>query len=147
MTAYAFEVLGLSLTTMGVFLAVCVVYLWRKNTLKHILSKHKTPATWVTLGVFTKHFFDIADNGYWFTAWAGHFLNGPWTGAMMGWGFIANIPFRNIPLIVASFCYLMAYYTYREQGTGTVKRLMRYSFYVGAATAVVMVVLKLTVFR
>lgn len=136
------EVLGLALTVSGVYMAIVVLWLWRDNALRHLLKKHKSPAAWVTLGIFIKHLFDVTDNGYWFFSWLGHYLSAPWSQFFLDWGYVANIPSRNIPLILASFCYLMAYYTYGKQGGDMPRKILLIAAGLGALTAVIVVSLK-----
>ena len=127
------ELAGLHLTIFGVCTAIVVIALWFRNTMRHVGEARKgtlSPAGWVTLGVFIIHAGDIFDNSYWFTTWMGDYLGAAYAAFSMKYGYIWNIPFRNIPLIASSFCFLMAYYDYSDSGRRPVKLIFAVSFLV-----------------
>lgn len=61
---------------------------------------------WLVLGITLGFLGKVADNGYWCAAWAAYDSGNPHAPLWLDFGPLANIPFRQLAMIVSSMCHL-----------------------------------------
>lgn len=105
------EVLSLALTVPTILLALVVVFVWAKETIKAfgIPAKERTSAQWLIIGVAVSFIGMVLDNSYWGAAWTASFEEWGCTGSLFESGVFANIPFRQGTGIFAAYCHLRSY--------------------------------------
>ena len=131
------ELVSLFLTVPGIILSVLVLFKWVPAGIKLVYEPLITSAGWITLGVILKFFFDILDSGYWFGAWGADFLRFEIAQTLFKNGVYANIPFRQMGLIIAAYCHLRAFYEMYESESTMVNKKIKKDLYISILLGIV----------
>lgn len=74
-----------------------------------------TASEWLIAGVFISFLGMVADNAYWGIAWTFSFLESDYKGWWFQNGVFANVPFRQLPGILAAYCHIRAAAAWRAE--------------------------------
>lgn len=100
----AAKLVSIGLTPLVLAAALAVIASYGRTAVRNgIPSKYEH---WLVLGIAIGFFGKLCDNAFWAAAWAADANgNGP---QWFQFGPLANIPFRQIALIVSASCHMMA---------------------------------------
>lgn len=103
------EILSLALTVSGIIWAIEVIrYWWPEARAAWVKpSKERTPSDWLILGIVWSFAGSILDNLYWAAAWFSRLMELGVADGLFFNGVYANIPFRQMPLIIASMLHTL----------------------------------------
>jgi len=96
------ELLSLALTVAGLIWAIEVIRFWGPKAKEAYYAKHRTPAQWLVLGIIVSFVGSIIDNLYWGAAWGTNYLGLSMSAPLFQNGVYSNIPFIQVPLVLAS---------------------------------------------
>ena len=66
------------------------------------------PRDWIAGGIFIGFLGELLDGAYWGLAWLAHFYGWPFTNGLISWGVVANIPSREIMVVMAAYGHIRA---------------------------------------
>lgn len=101
------ELISLALTVAGLIWAFEVIRFWFPEAITACRAKAKTPSQWLVLGIVVAFLGSILDNVYWGIAWTAALFELPFKKWMFHNGVFANVPFRQLPLVIASMLHAL----------------------------------------
>lgn len=134
------ELLSLWLTTPTIVLGVYVVVLWFHGAFEAARKRNRNATDWFMLGVAIGFVGGCVDNGYWGLAWMASYLELESTQVWFNYGVFSNIPFRQVPGVLAAYCHVRSAIEF--SGHGRLSVVLWGSFAAGLAIVLVLMVIK-----
>jgi len=105
-----FEAVSIGLTLPALIFCGWVLTRYH-GTFQHVFTldfDKAAPRDWIAAGIFVGFLGELIDGAYWGVTWLAHFYGWPFASAAMTWGVVANIPSREIMVVMAAYGHLRA---------------------------------------
>ncbi len=108
----AVELFSIFLTNASIFLTIALLIVFFPGLRRTLGVSRKTwkASQYMLVGVWVSFFGALLDNSYWNVAWIASLKELSAKTWMFKYGVFANIPFRNIALIVSAYLHIKAAY-------------------------------------
>jgi len=106
------EMISLFLTPAALYVCIATVSLFFQNAIRLFYKDHRQAVHWFAMGIVVGFTGSFLDNSYWGAAWSSKFINSIHADWWFANGAIANIPFRQMALIIAGYCHIRAGISY-----------------------------------
>lgn len=128
------ETSSLLLSVSGVLLCVWFLLNLRGKACIAFSKRVKDSADWMIMGIVINHLFDALDSSYWLLPWSADYINSDSSTLLFSIGVYFNIFFRNIPLILSSYCHMRGFFVFLNDDAGINKlnRVLFIGFGVGS---------------
>jgi len=87
---------------------VLIHYVGTFTTIANFRFDIAEPRHWIGWGIFIGFAGEFVDGAYWLVAWTAHFYELPITNGLIGWGVVANIPSRQVMVMMAAYGHIRA---------------------------------------
>lgn len=108
------DILTVTLSVPAIMMCVMVLAHWLPESLR-AARERRDAADWLVLGVMTSFAGILANISWWAVYWLMRILDDPGQQWWLDNGSFANLFTRQGAVIVAAFCHLKAYQTFRAQ--------------------------------
>ena len=110
MISHFFEAFSIGLTFPALVFCLWVLphYAGSFNSILRFKLKDAEPHAWIAAGICVGFLGEFVDGLYWGFAWLAHFYQWGIAGDLIAWGVVANIPSREIMVIMAAYGHIRA---------------------------------------